>query len=285
MPDRLRPLWDFDDLDSTQRRLRAQLDEEETPAGRGEVLTQLARVEGLRGRFEEGERLIEDAVPLTEQSEIVRARVDLERGRLRRSSGRPTEAFPLFVSSFQLAVDAGELFVAADAAHMAALVASDDGGFVDWTERGIALVQEAEPADRYWLGPLLNNLGWHHYEAGDYERARDTFELALAERERQPENKTGVELAQYALAKALRAIGRPEQGAPLLESALASAAADGRDDGWLEEELAETYAVLGHEGEARERAHRALDLLPDADPEFEADGIRATRLRELAGQR
>src|SRR5215471_9312465 len=101
MPDRLRPLWNFDDLDSTQRRLRAQLDEEETPAGRGEVLTQLARVEGLRGRFEEGERLIEDAVPLTEQSEIVRARVDLERGRLRRSSGRPTEAFPLFVSSFQ----------------------------------------------------------------------------------------------------------------------------------------------------------------------------------------
>jgi hypothetical protein len=45
--DRLRLLWDFGDLDASERRLRAQLDLEDTPEGRAEVLTQLlARARG-----------------------------------------------------------------------------------------------------------------------------------------------------------------------------------------------------------------------------------------------
>ncbi len=52
MADRLRPLWDFGDLDATQQRLRAQLSDERDDAGRAEVLTQLARVDGLRDDFD-----------------------------------------------------------------------------------------------------------------------------------------------------------------------------------------------------------------------------------------
>ena len=59
--DRLRALWDFADLDGSEFRLRKQAAREESNPGRAEVLTQLARVEGLRGRFEEGERLLRDA--------------------------------------------------------------------------------------------------------------------------------------------------------------------------------------------------------------------------------
>ena len=51
MPDRLRPLWDFDDLDATEARLTAQLGAESGDEGRAEVLTQLARVAGLRDDF------------------------------------------------------------------------------------------------------------------------------------------------------------------------------------------------------------------------------------------
>jgi len=52
MADRLRPLWDFDDLDSTERRLSDLVAAEQSDAGRAEVLTQLARVEGLREDFD-----------------------------------------------------------------------------------------------------------------------------------------------------------------------------------------------------------------------------------------
>ena len=48
MGDALRPLWDFDDLDATERRFRERLDGPD-PSEHAELLTQLARVEGLRG--------------------------------------------------------------------------------------------------------------------------------------------------------------------------------------------------------------------------------------------
>ena len=75
--DPLRPYWDFDDLDATEARFRDL---------RAEALTQLARVAGLRDDFDAGDRLLDDVV---EESPRVRVRVDLERGRLRRSSSSP----------------------------------------------------------------------------------------------------------------------------------------------------------------------------------------------------
>ncbi len=57
----------------------------------------------------------------------------------------------------------------------------------------------------------------------------------------------------------------------------------GTPDGWFHEELAESYAALGHVGEAREQARLALALLLAVDPSFEDDVERVTRLRSLAG--
>src|SRR6476659_9203829 len=86
MPDRLRPLWDFDDLDATEARLRQQLQREESDAGRAEVLTQLARVQGLRDDFDGCEQLLQEAEPLAGDA-VARVRIELERGRKLRSSG------------------------------------------------------------------------------------------------------------------------------------------------------------------------------------------------------
>src|SRR5690349_13054174 len=157
MNDRLRPLWDFDDLDTSGKRLREQLDAETTDAGRAEVLTQLARIEGLRDRFAAGDELIDEAVALAGDDKAALARIALERGRLRRSGGDPDAARPLFDAAFDIAREAGQTFIAADAAHMAALVAGGRDGFVDWTRRGIDIA-EADADARHWLGPLYNNL-------------------------------------------------------------------------------------------------------------------------------
>ena len=106
MTERLRPLWDFADLDASEERFRAQLSRETTDEGRAEVLTQLARIEGLRGEFDQGEQLIEEAEALAGDDLVARTSVDLERGRLRRSSGDVEAALPLFESAYATALEA-----------------------------------------------------------------------------------------------------------------------------------------------------------------------------------
>jgi tetratricopeptide (TPR) repeat protein len=279
--DRLRPLWDFDDLDGTEARLREQLDSEDEDAGRAEVLTQLARVHGLRGSFDEGDTLLDQAADLAGSSPVAAARIDLERGRLRRSGGDAAAALPLFESAFETALEAGAAFVAADAAHMGALAAPDRDGFVTWTTRGIELAEAREGA-AYWAGPLLNNLGWEYLDAGEHELALDAFERALAARERDPVNAAAIEIALYAVGKTLRALGRTGEAVPLLERALASAERRNHSDGWLHEELAEEYAALGRDDDARAQATLAIPLLERDDPSFAEDAERAGRLAGLA---
>ena len=282
MTDRLRALWDFDDLEASEARLRAQLADEPSAEGRAEVLTQLARVEGLRGAFADGERLVREAESLAGTSLVAAARIRLERGRILRSSGNAADALPLFESAFAIAVEAGEPFIAGDAAHMAALAASDRESYCSWTERGVELARSGDDA-RYWLGPLLNNLGWEHYEAGEYPEALEAFRQALAAREEDPSNAHGIALARYAVGKALRALGRSDEAIRLLEQAVGQARADGKPDGWYHEELAEEYAAVGRSEDARVQAQLAIPLLEQADPSFSEDADRSTRLRVLAG--
>ena len=276
MDDRLRPLWDFGDLDASERRLREQLDAEADDDGRAEVLTQLARVEGLRDRFAEADALLAEAASLA-WSPVARARLELERGRVLRSGGDPTAALPLFEAAFDEAVAAGQPFVAADAAHMAALAAPDRQRMLSWTARGLELA-ETDRGAAYWAGPLLNNLGWAHDEAGELELARDAFERALQAREAAGDP-AQTEIARYCLARSLRRLGRPDEAAALLERAVAWTEQAGAPDGWFHEELAESYAELGRLDRAREQARLAIPLLEAADPSFEA---REDRLRELA---
>jgi tetratricopeptide (TPR) repeat protein len=279
--DWLRAYWDFHDLDASERGFRELLAAEADGGRRAEILTQLARVHGLRGDFDEGERLIGEAEAEASGSAAAHVRIGVERGRLRRSGGNEEAALPLFESAFAAAREAGEGFLAADAAHMAALAAPDRARFLAWTRRGIELA-EADEGARYWLGPLLNNLGWEHHDGGEHEAALAAFESGLTERERDPANTDALRLAHYAVAKALRALGRASEAVEHAEWAVESAETERAPDGWYHEELAETYAAVGRDDEAAEQARHALALLPDADPSFEPDAERTTRLRRYA---
>jgi tetratricopeptide (TPR) repeat protein len=220
MPDRLRPLWDFEDLDSSERRFREQLERETSDTGRGELLTQLARVQSLRGDFDASARLLDEAAPLAGSDAVANVRLELERGRMFRSSGNVEAAYPLFVSAFSRALEAGDRYLAGDAAHMCAIATEDRKLQEEWTRRGL---DDGEP---YWAGPLLNNLGWAYFDDGDYERALELFRRALAARERDPQNVAGIAWAQYAVGQTLRMLGRAHEAVPLLENAAAALPAD-----------------------------------------------------------
>jgi tetratricopeptide (TPR) repeat protein len=214
--DRLRPLWDFDDIDGSERRLDEQLQSETSDFGRAEVLTQLARVEGLRGKFAAGDLLIDQAQGLSDGTAAVEARIHLERGRLRNSSGDAVAALPMFESAFEIAVNGGEQFLAADAAHMSAIASPDREGKLKWTDRGIRIASETTDRDvAYWLGQLYNNIGWEYQDSGEYEAALKAFEQALAARKRYPEMPALIQHAKEAVVEALRALGREEEASRL----------------------------------------------------------------------
>jgi tetratricopeptide (TPR) repeat protein len=268
--DRLRPLWDFDDLDASEERFRTQLAHETTDAGRAEVLTQLARVESLRGNYDQCDAVLDEA----DEIGGAEVRVLLERGRRARSSGLPGAGLAEFRRAFELARKSGDDVLAVDAAHMVAIVDDTEA----WTARGIEIAAaSADPEVRYWLGPLYNNVGWSRYEAGDASGALDAFELALASRERDDPRPYPLEVARYSVGKALRTLGRPEEAAAALERCVAWASEAGVEDAYFHEELAEDYAALGRLDEAAEQARLALELVSEGD-----EPARAARLRELA---
>lgn len=209
MGDRLRPTWDFDDVGESRRRFRDLLDGETTAVGRAEVLTQLARADGLEDRFAEGDRLLDEAETLAGTEPVVRARIDLERGRLRRSSGDPGAALSLFEAAFETAVAIPHEFIAVDAAHMAAIAAPDLASRLTWADRGIAMARSSEdPAVTYWLGSLYNNVGWDYHDAGDYRTALEWFERALTERERSPDEPGRLAHAREAVEETRRMLDR-----------------------------------------------------------------------------
>jgi tetratricopeptide (TPR) repeat protein len=280
--DELRPLWDFGDLDASEARFAERLDAEQDDGLRAELLTQLARVDGLRGDFAAGERHLQEAEALAGENGRAGIRIDLERGRLRNSDGDPGAALPLFVRATESADEQGELFIAADAAHMAAIAAPTRDERLAWTNRGIVLAKSGD-GGRYWVGPLLNNLGWDQYEAGEHEDALESFEQALEHRLEDPGNPEAIALGRYAVARAQQALGRHAEAAEQLELAVAWTEVEGAPDGWYHEALAESDSALGREDEARRNAELALELLPDADPSFADDDARVGRLRGIAG--
>ena len=120
-----------------------------------------------------------------------------------RSSGDGAAAAPVFESAFARACELGEYWFAGDAAHMVAISVPDR--MVEWTDRGLELAN-AQPDASYWAGPLLSNLGWHYFEAGDYAQALEVFERALEVRERDPGNPQAITWAEEAVGEARTAL-------------------------------------------------------------------------------
>ena len=127
-----------------------------------------------------------------------------------------------------------------------------------WTQRGIELAETSESASDL-AGPLLNNLGWEHFDAGEHEEALSAFERALAAREREPEKPAEIAIARYAVAKALLALGRPAEATAQLERGVEQSP---EPDHYLHEELAEAYRALGREDDASGQAALAERLRP-----------------------
>jgi len=128
-PARLDELWDFADAAASADRFRAEIASAPAIAA-DELRTQLARALGLGGQGDDADALLGS---IASDDLVVRARVALERGRRRNSSGHPEQAIPFFEQALELARSAHDDFLAVDALHMLAI--ADRGGSAQWAAR------------------------------------------------------------------------------------------------------------------------------------------------------
>lgn len=275
--------WDYDHPDATEERFKTLLPE--LPAGspiRLELLTQIARAQGLQRRFDDAHQTLNEVEPqLPTEPARITARYLLERGRVYNSSRKPDDARQLFETAWTVATATGQDGLAVDAAHMLAIVASGDA-VLEWNLRALDLAERStQPATRKWLGSLLNNTGWTYHGAGRFAEALDCFERAAVWRK---ENGGGnaEQVARWCVARALRSLERHAEALTVLQQLEAEFATAPEPDGYVFEEIAENLLTLGRREEARPyfaQAHAALS----GDSHLVAhEASRLQRLADLA---
>lgn len=280
-PDEIDALWDFSNPAATEQRLNSALEQTHDTSIQLEVLTQIARAQGLQGRFDDAHRTLDDVeAQLSGAPPRVHVRYCLERGRTLNSAGKPDDALPLFKQALNTASEAGLEGLAVDAAHMIAIAATGDEQ-IEWNRKALYLAERSkEPRARRWRASILNNLGWSLHDAGLYEEALDAFTRALHLRTEQGEAET-TRIARWCVARCLRSLGRIEEALQAQQALLDELSASGGQDGFAHEEMGECLLALGREDEAVPHFRAALDALR-SHPTLASDPARLARLERLA---
>jgi tetratricopeptide (TPR) repeat protein len=284
-------LWDFDDPAQTEAKfmaLRQHLGAKKDHAKLMELDTQLARAQGLQGRFAHALMTLETVQDGLEPGEARPAiRHDLEMGRVLRSSGSPSGATDYFERAADMARAAGEEALEIDAMHMAALVEPEPGKRIamnmDALERAAAAT---DPRARRWRGSLWNNTGMDFHELGDLGHAIEAFEASLEAW--QEDDPSRVAIAHWMIGWTMRLQGRLPEALALQEALAAEYAAKGASDGYVQEELGEIHLALavGAAADAQMQAARvhfarAHEQLSQSG-EIDGDPERVARMQRIA---
>ena len=162
-------LWDYSQPDHTETRFREVLLQipEDDPALL-ELLTQIARAQGLQRKFEKAHQTLDQVVRrLGGVASRPQIRYLLERGRVCNSSGDRDQARPFFEQALDLATQLNEDYYAVDALHMLAIISLPRQS-LDLNRQAIRRAESsADARARSWLGSLYNNLGWAYHDVGE----------------------------------------------------------------------------------------------------------------------
>ncbi len=275
-------LWGYSDPHKTETKFREILLQipESNPAYL-ELLTQIARSQGLQQKFDKAHQTLDQVERrLGDYASRAKIRFYLERGRVFNSAGHPDEARPFFEQALDMAKKLSEDFSAVDALHMLAIVAPSASSL----DLNLLAVQFAESSDqekaRGWLGSLYNNTGWSYHELDDFESALDMFQKAEAVR-RLKGSVNEIRIAQWCVARTLRSLNRIEEALSKQLTLKAEYEAAGESDGYVFEELGECLLALDRAQEAQPYFAKAHEILSQDTWLAEKEPARLARLREL----
>ena len=146
-------LWDYSNPAQTEEEFRKILPQFPDGNERLELLTQIARAQGLQRKFDEAHKTLDEVEgQLLVDSSRARVRYLLERGRVLNSADHRDEARPFFDQAMKMAQELNEDFYAVDAVHMLAIVA-DPASSLDLNLHAIQMAESTvDEKARGWLG-------------------------------------------------------------------------------------------------------------------------------------
>lgn len=276
-------LWNYSHPDKTEEKFREVILQiaEDNPKYL-ELLTQIARAEGLQRKFDKAHQTLDQVQKrLGESASRAKVRYLLERGRVHNSSGNPNEARPFFEQALDLAEQLSDDFYALDAIHMLAIVASPEQSLA----LNLQAIQMAESSEQdkaqNWLGSLYNNAGWSFHDLGNYEAALEIFEKGEAwQRSKGRVNETRI--AMWTVARTLRSLNRVEEALSKQMALKYELAAAVEEDGYTSEEIGECLLLLNRAEEARPYFARAYEILSQDEWMKDQEPARLARLKELS---
>ncbi|WP_391115828.1 tetratricopeptide repeat protein [Psychrobacillus sp. L3] len=279
-------LWDYNHPEKTEQKFISLLTEAEESGNieyLAELLTQIARSQGLQAKFELAHETLDRAESLLNKDIIVaRVRYFLERGRVFNSSSKPIVAVPLFLLAWELGIQSGEDDYAVDAAHMLGIAEATSEKRMEWNMKALEYAEKHPKASR-WLGSLYNNIGWAKVENGNLEEALELFKRALEFRIEQG-NSNSVFIAKWCVAKVLRILGQVEESFAIQKKLLVETKQTTNPDGYVLEEIAECLLLLDRNEEAKQYFSLCYDRLILDDYLVSNSPERIARIKELAGK-
>jgi len=279
-------LWDYNDAAGSEAKFRMLLTEtsaETDKSFHAELLTQIARAQGLQRKFDDAHAILDQAQAMIREDMYgPQVRMLLERGRVFNSSGNKDKAKPLFVEAWELASQNNLDGLAVDAAHMIALVVDAKEAF-KWNQKALDFANSSNEADaQRWKGSLCNNIGWTHHGNGDFDTALKYFQQALDHR-REQDKAEETRMAQWCVARCLRSLGKVDEALAIQRELEKETAGIKNPDGYIPEEIAECLYTLGQKDEAKLYFHRAYELLSKDPWLSKNEPKRIARLRDLGG--
>lgn len=276
--------WEYTDPAASETRFRAALPPA-TNDERLELLTQIARTQGLRGQFAEAHATLDEIQPqLAQAGPRPQIRYGLERGRTFNSSGNKEMARGEFLQAWQRALATNEAGLAVDAAHMLAIAYSGTPEGQTWFQRGLTLARASTDPKAHGLLPaLLNNAAWDLHDVGRFAEALPLFEQAWVEWTAR-QRPARIQIAHWSVARCLRSLRRYAEALSHQHALEAEHRAAGTSDGYVFEEIAENLTALNRAVEARPYFRLAADELGKDDWFVKHEATRLARLRALADQ-
>ncbi len=283
-------MWDYTYPDSTEMRFKEILplltqtsEFSISDAYHAELLTQIARAQGLQGKFTEAAaNLLKADSLITDDMPIARIRFLLERGRLLNTIGQRQDATDLFLKAYNFGIENKLDYQALDAAHMLGITTPADEQ-LQWSLKALEIAETSEDLRcKNWLGALYNNIGWTYFDKDDYLQAHKLFVKGYEWRKEQGEEQAA-RIARWAVARSLRALFRFQEALHIqlsLENEIAEKNLP--PDGYVYEELAELYLATQNHQKAREYFQKAYEVLSEDEWIAENEPDRLNYLKQMS---